>query len=116
MKLSLTGTVVDILEPKTFPSGFQVCTVVVQAGSNKYPIEFKGDDVDEAMALVAEHPITLECWLNSREWNGRYYVELKYAGKPEVSPAPEPAKKPLAGRTINRMAPQSTPAPNDLPF
>ena len=34
MKLSLTGTVVDILEPKTFASGFQVFTVVVQACIN----------------------------------------------------------------------------------
>jgi len=46
---------------------------------------------------VAEHPISLECYLNSREWNGRYYVELKYAGRPEAAPAP--AGQEALGRT-----------------
>jgi len=116
MKLTINGTVKAVQEPKTYPSGFTICDVLIESGSNVYPVTFKKDDVDEALALVPDHPITLECYLNSREWNGRYYVELKYAGKPEAAPAPEAAKKPLAGRTTNRMAPPSTPAPNDLPF
>jgi hypothetical protein len=124
MKITINGIVKAVQEPKTFASGFTVCDVLIEAGSNIYPVTFKKDDVDEALALVADHPITLECWLNSREWNGRYFVELKYAGKPEEAPAPARSlptdqpqtKKPLAGRTTNRMAPPSTPAPNDLPF
>jgi hypothetical protein len=79
MKVSITGTVADILEPKTFASGFQVCTVVVQVGSNKYPVEFKGDDVATALTLRTDIELTLDCYLNSREYNGRYYVELKAA-------------------------------------
>jgi hypothetical protein len=116
MKLTINGTVKAVQEPKTYPSGFTICDVLIESGSNVYPVTFKKDDVDEALALVAEHPITLECYLNSREWNGRYYVELKYAGRPEEAAAPAAAKKPLAGRTTNRMAPPSTPTPNDLPF
>jgi hypothetical protein len=116
MKLTINGTVKWVQAPKTYASGFTICDVFIESGSNIYPVTFKKDDVDEALALVAEQPITLECWLNSREWQGRYFIELKYAGKPEEAPAPETAKKPLAGRTTNRMAPPSTPAPNDLPF
>jgi len=114
MKITINGTVKQVQQPKTFASGFTVCDVLIDSGSNIYPVVFKKDDVDEAMALVADSPVTLECYLNSREWNGRYFVELKYAGQPEAAPAPEP--KPLAGRTTNRMAKPSTPAPNDLPF
>ena len=116
MKLTINGTVKAVQEPKTFASGFTVCDVLIESGSNVYPVTFKKDDVDEALALVPDHPVTLECWLNSCEWQGRYYVELKYAGKPEAAPAPETAKKPAAGRTTKRMAPPSTPEPNDLPF
>ena len=105
MKLSLTGTVVDILEPKTFPSGFQVCTVVVQAGSNKYPIEFKGDDVATALALRNDVELTFDCYLNSREYNGRYYVELK-AARVQGQSAPE------SGRTVPQNASNAMQAPS----
>lgn len=105
MKLSLTGTVVDILEPKTFASGFQVCTVVVQAGSNKYPIEFKGDDVATALTLRTDVELTFEVYLNSREYNGRYYVELK-AAKVVGQSAPE------SGKTVPQNASNAMQAPS----
>lgn len=105
MKLSLTGTVVDILEPKTFASGFQVCTVVVQAGSNKYPIEFKGDDVATALTLRTDVELTFELYLNSREYNGRHYLELK-VGRVVGQPGVE------SGKTVPQNASNAMQAPS----
>jgi hypothetical protein len=135
MKLSLTGTVVDILEPKTFASGFQVCTVVVQAGSNKYPIEFKGDDVATALTLRTDVELTFDVYLNSREYNGRYYVELKAAkvvgqsipesGKAvpqnasNAMQAPSQPSQIVYGRTTGQTQAPTFEAPStttDLPF
>jgi hypothetical protein len=105
MKVSITGTVADIMEPKTFASGFQVCTVVVQVGSNKYPVEFKGDDVATALTLRTDVELTFDCYLNSREYNGRYYVELK-AAKVRDQQVGE------SGRTVPQNASNAMQAPS----
>lgn len=36
MKITINGTVKAVQEPKTFASGFTVCDVLIEAGSNIY--------------------------------------------------------------------------------
>jgi class I fructose-bisphosphate aldolase len=71
MKITINGIVKAVQEPKTFASGFTVCDVLIEAGSNIYPVTFKKDDVDEALALVADHPIDWCRWQVVNNYMGR---------------------------------------------
>ena len=124
MKTEVFGTIEAIGQPKEFASGFRVQEVLVRTSDKSpcVPVQFKGEHVDTSVAMEAGQEARWECWVNSREYNGRHYVELAFKsilsgpdatkGNPMVS-APTNRKqidsRPLSGRqTANATYTNST--------
>jgi hypothetical protein len=138
MKTEVFGTIEAVNQPREFASGFRVQEVLVRTNekSAPMPVQFKGDAVDTSLGMEVGEEVRWECWVNSREYNGRHYVELAFKsilsgpdatkGNPMVS-APTNRKiidsRPVSGRTTSQAYGDTTQPPmfnttttTDLPF
>lgn len=103
MKVLIEGRVVDVAEPQTLgASEFRKQTVVVETDDkydNEMPITLVKDSVGEMDAALGAK-VKVRCYLGARQWNDRYFLELKYAGHDVVqtpiteAPAPAPTTPP----------------------
>lgn len=72
--------------------------VLEQYGAQKsliYPLQASGDRIDLIRPEMVGETIEVQFYINGREYNGRYYVNLSLAGvvapevaAPELAPAP----------------------------
>lgn len=88
-----------------------------------YPLEVFGDRAIEKMGSLREGlQITLRFAVRSREYQGRYYTNLSFAGVDERAETERAQRStaPANVRTAQRPAPAPAPAPaeedEDLPF
>ncbi|MGZ0657224.1 DUF3127 domain-containing protein [Coraliomargarita sp. W4R53] len=77
----LSGTVKVIFEEQTFGSGFNKREFVVTTADDKYPQEIKFECLKEKVELVnklkAGDKVKVTFDINGREWNEKYFVNLK---------------------------------------
>jgi len=77
----LSGTVKVIFEEQTFGSGFNKREFVVTTGDDKYPQEIKFECLKEKVELVDKlktgDKVKVTFDINGREWNEKYFVNLK---------------------------------------
>ena len=116
MKVTVKGYLHDLQEVQTFDSGFtkQVAVICPNPGTDYpdyFPVEMLKADVGAMDHVKAGGEVTVECYLGGREYNGRYYLGLKFAKLTQfersegVQAAPAP---------VQPAAPQS--GGEDLPF
>lgn len=109
MKTEVFGTIQAIGQPKEFASGFRVQEVLVTTSdkSPAVPVQFKGDHVDTSVTFEVGQEVRWECWVNSREYNGRHYVELAFKS---ILNGPDATKgSPMVSAPTNRKNVDSRP-------
>jgi single-strand DNA-binding protein len=127
MKVEIIGTLKEVQEIMTFDSGFQKRTVVIETEDkydNVIPVQLLKDNVTALDGVEVGTRVKLAVYLGGREWNGKYFVDLKYAEllgvQRDLNKEPAPAPQPE-----NRAKPPSKPAKQthmevdtgeDLPF
>jgi hypothetical protein len=118
MKVTIEGRVIDVAEPQTVgASGFRKQTVVVQTDDkydNEMPITLVKDSVGEMDASLGAQ-VKVRCYLGARQWNDRYFLELKYAGH-ELMQAPIIQAPAPAPTTPPGYIPQPDGLDKELPF
>ena len=118
MKVTIEGRVIDVAEPQTVgASAFRKQTVVVQTDDkydNEMPITMVKDSVGEMDASLGSK-VKVYCYLGARQWNDRYFLELKYAGHElmQVTTVHAPAPAPV---TPPGYIPQPDGLDKELPF
>jgi hypothetical protein len=77
----LSGTVKKIFDEQTFASGFNKREFVVTTADEKYPQDIKfeclKDNVELVNKLSEGEQIKVTFDINGREWNEKYFVNLK---------------------------------------
>lgn len=77
----LSGTVKVIFEEQTFGSGFNKREFVVSTADDKYPQDIKFECLKEKVELVNNlktgDKVKVTFDINGREWNEKYFVNLK---------------------------------------
>lgn len=77
----LSGTVKKIFEEQTFGSGFNKREFVVTTPDEKYPQDIKFECLKDNVALVDKlnvgDQIKVTFDINGREWNEKFFVNLK---------------------------------------
>lgn len=99
----LSGTVKKIFDEQTFASGFNKREFVVTTPDDKYPQDIKfeclKDNVELVNKLSEGEQVKVTFDINGREWNEKYFVNLKAfriesagtpANKSSSSSAPPP--------------------------
>lgn len=80
MNYELTGTIKQIGETQTFPSGFSKREFVVNTADEKYPqaikIEAVKEGCDRLDAYSIGDEITVGFNIRGNEYNGKFYVSL----------------------------------------
>jgi hypothetical protein len=118
MKVTIEGRVIDVAEPQTVgASGFRKQTVVVQTDDkydNEMPITLVKDSCGEMDASLGAR-VRVWCYLGARQWNDRYFLELKYAGHELQQPAVV-QHQPPAPATPPGYIPQPDGLDKELPF
>jgi len=85
MKVTIKGRIKQHGEPQTFPSGFQKQEVVITPNPegdypDHFPVELLKNKVGTMDSVKAGTLVEVDCYLGGREYNGRFYLSLKYAG------------------------------------
>ena len=109
MKTEIFGTILHVFPPKEFASGFRVQEVLVTTMDKMpaVPVQFKGDHVDTSVTFEVGQNVRWECWVNSREYNGRHYVELAFKS---ILSGPDATKgSPMVSTPTNRKNVDSRP-------
>lgn len=113
MKVTIQGTLHELQPVQIFDSGFQKQVAVICPNPNSdypdfFPVEMLKDNVGMMDNVQPGGECTIECFLGGREYEGRYYLSLKFfkLGAHEAA-TPEPSPRPQAA------APASN---NDMPF
>ncbi len=82
MKVEIVGTLKEVQEVITFDSGFQKQTVIIETDS-KYdkliPLQLIKDNVGAMEGIAPGTRIKVAAYLGGREWNGKYFLDLKFA-------------------------------------
>jgi len=106
MKVTITGRIKQHGQLQTFDSGFQKKEVVITPNPegdypDYFPIECLKDKAGIMDGIKPGTLVEVDCYLGGREYNGRFYLSLKYAGhrvtdtvqdaQPQAEPAPAPA-------------------------
>ncbi|MDQ8193927.1 DUF3127 domain-containing protein [Coraliomargarita sp. SDUM461004] len=77
----LSGTVKVIFDEQTFGSGFNKREFVVTTTDDKYPQDIKFECLKEKVELVDKlntgDKVKVTFDINGREWNEKYFVNLK---------------------------------------
>jgi hypothetical protein len=127
MKVEIIGTLKEVQEIMTFDSGFQKRTVVIETEDkydNVIPVQLLKDSLSALNGVELGTRLKLAVYLGGREWNGKYFIDLKFAEllgvQRDLNKEPAPAPQPQ-----NRAQPSSKPAKQthmevdtgeDLPF
>ena len=94
-EITVRGTVHDILETQSFPSGFCKRILVIKT-DDKYPqtipVEFVKEKCDMLDQLCVGQGATAYVNLRGNEYNGKYYASIQgwkfeAGNKPEMTPA-----------------------------
>lgn len=102
---------------------WQKCEVVFDieenTDSHRYvAVTFFGDDVDILEGYKEGDEVDVSYYASSREWNGRWYTDLKLSlmvRKEAVVPMPEPKTAPKK-RATPKVEESLEPQSDDLPF
>lgn len=83
MKVTISGYLHDLGEVQTFDSGFrkQVAVICPNPGTDYpdyFPVEMLKDNVGAMDSVKAGGEVTVDCFLGGREYQGRYYLGLKF--------------------------------------
>ena len=82
MKVEITGRLHEVQEPVTFGSGFTKQIIVVETESkydNYIAVELVKDQVGKMDGIEVGTRVRLDAYVGGREWNGRYFVSVKFA-------------------------------------
>ena len=119
MELTIKGVIRRINQPQEFASGKRKCEIHIELADQKFeqivPLEFWGDDVDEAMGLTVGSVIECKCWLGGREWKKdedtpwRAFVSFKVFDY--STPDPKSVKETVMEKANNNPA-----KTDDFPF
>ena len=115
MKVQITAQLHELQDIQVFPSGFQkqVAVLIIPGDYPDYfPIEMLKEKVGSFDSIQLGQTVTVNAYLGGREYSGRYYLDLKFAGIEGVAtPAPQAAPAPV------QPAPAAPAASDDgLPF
>lgn len=79
--IDIAGVVQKIGDTQTFSSGFAKRQVVIDCATGNYPcpvaVDFIKDAVKQADALHEGDEVEITGFVNGREYNGRFYVDLR---------------------------------------
>lgn len=83
MKVKISGYLHDLQEVQTFDSGFrkQVAVICPDPSADYpdyFPIEMLKDNVGAMDGARVNGEVSVDCFLGGREYNGRYYLALKF--------------------------------------
>jgi len=80
MAYQVSGTVKEIFDTQTFPSGFSKRSFVVTTEADRYPQDIQLECLKEKAELLESvqkgEKVTVHFDLAGREWNGKYFVNL----------------------------------------
>ena len=133
MNVELTGTIVQMLpyEGGTSKAGKEWRKVVfILETQEQYPrkvaISLLNDNIDK-YAIQVGMVVTANLEIESREWNGKWYTEVRawqvtYPQAQPVAPAPQPTTQAYTQQAYTQPVATPAPAPaqpqaaEDLPF
>ena len=115
MKVTLKGRIHRHGEVQQFESGFRKQEIVITPnGSDQYPdyfpIELMKDKVGALDNEVAGTEVSVDCYLGGREYNGRFFLSLKYAGHSVIGHIP------TNSAPVQPAAPAPAASDDNLPF
>jgi len=87
MKVTITGTLQEVQPVQEFASGFTKQLVIIATESkydNLIPIELVKDKVGSFDGIQPGSTVSVNAYLGGREYNGRYYISLKFADLNDV--------------------------------
>jgi single-strand DNA-binding protein len=127
MKVEIIGTLKEVQEIMTFDSGFQKRTVVIETEDkydNVIPVQLLKDNVTALDGVEVGTRVKLAVYLGGREWNGKYFVDLKYAEllgvqrdlNKEPAPAPQPENRAQPQSKTAKQTHMEVDTGEDLPF
>lgn len=128
MKVEIIGTLKEVQEIMTFDSGFQKRTVVIETEDkydNVIPVQLLKDNVTALDGVEVGTRLKLAVYLGGREWNGKYFVDLKYAellgvqrdlNQEPPAPAPQPQNRAQPSSKPAKQMHMEADAGDDLPF
>lgn len=107
-EFKVEGEVLIINETQTFASGFRKREVVIETSKGNRPspvkVTFKGEDVEKPDSLNEGDGVSVEGFVDGREYNGNFYIDLnvrscmvteksaKAASKPSKNDGEKPTK------------------------
>lgn len=114
MKVTIKGRIKQHGEPQTFPSGFQKQEVVVTPNPegdypDHFPVELLKDKVGAMDSVKAGTLVEVDCYLGGRQYNGRFYLSLKYAAHRVIDTVQDAAP-------VQPAAPAPAASDDNLPF
>ncbi len=114
---SMTGTVIKLMDPQTFSSGFAKREFIVQT-DDKYPQAIKFECVKERMLLLDKvhegDVVAVEFRIRGSEYNGKYFVNLQAIG---LAPAGDPNTGGDEAEDGSRLPPEPpSEAEDSMPF
>lgn len=117
---SIFGTIKSIT-PIEQVGNYHKCNIILETFPDEngytdiYPLEAFGDKAIEKMGSLREGlQITLRFTVRSREYHGRHYTNLSFAGVDERAET-ERAQRATAPAPVNRTAPRKQSAPEPAP-
>ena len=115
MKVTIKGRIKRHGEVQTFASGFQKQEVVISPNPegdypDYFPVELLKDKAEAMDAVKAGTLVEVDCYLGGREYNGRFYLSLKYAGHRVTDPVQD------APALVQPTAPAPAADDEGLPF
>jgi len=128
MKVEIIGTLKEVQEIVTFDSGFQKQTVIIETEDkydNLIPLQLVKDKVGTLDTLQPGTRIKLAAYLGGREWNGKYFIDLKFAellgvqrdlNQEPPAPAPQPENRAQPSSKPAKQLHMEADAGDDLPF
>jgi len=106
MKLEIIGRLHEVQEPVTFGSGFTKQVIVIETDSkydNYIAVELVKEQVGKMDGIAVGTRVRLDAYVGGREWNGKYFVSVKFAALTGVQrdlqqePAAEQPSEPQEG-------------------
>jgi hypothetical protein len=118
---TLTGVILKIDDPQTFPSGFTKREFVVETSADKYPQQIKLEVTKERCASLDQmevgDPVQVEFDVRGNEYNGKHYVSLTAWRVTVAREGAQQAQPQQAKPTQAKPAPQTQDDDTDeIPF
>lgn len=86
MKITINAPVITVTPVTTIPSktggnGYTKCELILDDSHGEYKdvlaVEFGGEKINLTNGLVTGQMVTVEAFVSSREYNGRYFTSLR---------------------------------------